>query len=91
MLLDAVELSIPDIIAKDNQFREEFRNQFEFSLDVVPTFSEFVSFCKHTKKFKGLSEDLIGSEIFVLAPHEMARIFHPIATKSAVLAQYPLQ
>ena len=83
--------SISELLEQDNQFRQNSQTSFRFSLDVLPTFSQYVGLFAHAKKFKGLSEDLIGTEVFALAPTEMAKIFHPIAMKSAALIQYPLQ
>jgi len=56
-----------------------------------PRFSDFVSIFSSMQMYKGVGEDLIGSELAKMCPHEFACLFYPVFFKSAVHVAAPIQ
>jgi len=89
-LLDAKPMPLEHLI-QHNNITTQSEHHPNNDPQAIPSFPSTVARYAHTKNNKAAGEDSIPGDLFKAAPHEMARIFHPLEVKATITGQQPLQ
>jgi len=67
-----------------------YHDHVDLNMCNVPALSDIIGSFAHASRSKGAGPDSILDDLHFLAPHELARIWHPLFTKMALNIQEPL-
>ena len=92
-MLEGETMSLTDLIRQDRSRRAslvENSARIRKNIAAIPSRTELTRRFA-TAKRKAVPEDGLGGELFAAQPHKLARLFHPLLTKTVTLLLVPMQ